>query len=190
MAFVSSSTIGKIAAMWLPVFLFFAHGFEHAVVNMFVIPTAILMGADLSLGDWWLWNQIPVTIGNFIVFSPPPINNGIEVSGEYSLPIVILSIINASLASFTAISMNERIQKNSFFHRNFWLVLASLAMGFGIWSMHFVGMSALSLPFMMHYDSLLTCLSIIPSVIASFLAFYIVNQKKRSITTYLLSGIP
>ncbi len=66
MAFVSSSTIGKIAAMWLPVFLFFAHGFEHAVVNMFVIPTAILMGADLSFGDWWLWNQIPVTIGNFI----------------------------------------------------------------------------------------------------------------------------
>ncbi|MCC3359016.1 formate/nitrite transporter family protein [Bacillus sp. REN16] len=66
MAFISSSTIGKIAAMWLPVFLFFAHGFEHAVVNMFVIPTAILMGADITLGDWWIWNQIPVTIGNFI----------------------------------------------------------------------------------------------------------------------------
>lgn len=66
MAFISSSTIGKIAAMWLPVFLFFAQGFEHAVVNMFVIPTAIFMGADLTLGDWWLWNQIPVTIGNFI----------------------------------------------------------------------------------------------------------------------------
>jgi formate transporter len=65
-AFVSSSTIGKIAAMWLPVFLFFAHGFEHSVVNMFVIPTAILMGADITIGDWWLWNQIPVTIGNFI----------------------------------------------------------------------------------------------------------------------------
>jgi formate transporter len=66
MAFVSSSTIGKIAAMWLPVFLFFAHGFEHAVVNMFLIPTAIFMGADITFGDWWLWNQIPVTIGNFI----------------------------------------------------------------------------------------------------------------------------
>lgn len=65
MSFVSSSTIGKIAAMWLPVFLFFAHGFEHAVVNMFVLPTAILMGADITISDWWLWNQIPVTIGNF-----------------------------------------------------------------------------------------------------------------------------
>ncbi|MBP1932792.1 formate/nitrite transporter family protein [Ammoniphilus resinae] len=65
MAFVSSSTIGKIAAMWLPVFLFFAQGFEHAVVNMFLIPTAMMMGADISFSDWWLWNQIPVTIGNF-----------------------------------------------------------------------------------------------------------------------------
>src|SRR5690625_1474533 len=38
MAFTSQSTIGKIAAMWIPVFIFFAQGFEHAVVNMFVIP--------------------------------------------------------------------------------------------------------------------------------------------------------
>jgi formate transporter len=66
MAFVSTSVIGKIAAMWLPVFIFFAHGFEHAVVNMFVLPTAILMGADITISDWWIWNQIPVTIGNFI----------------------------------------------------------------------------------------------------------------------------
>lgn len=66
MAFTSQATIGKIVAMWLPVFIFFAQGFEHAVVNMFVIPAAMLIGADISFGDWWLWNQIPVTIGNFI----------------------------------------------------------------------------------------------------------------------------
>ncbi|PAV28459.1 formate transporter [Virgibacillus profundi] len=66
MAFTSHATIGKIVAMWLPVFIFFAQGFEHAVVNMFVIPAAMMIGADISFGDWWLWNQIPVTIGNFI----------------------------------------------------------------------------------------------------------------------------
>ena len=62
----SSSTIGKIAAMWLPILIFFAQGFEHAVVNMFVIPAGMMLGADISMGDWWIWNQIPVTIGNFI----------------------------------------------------------------------------------------------------------------------------
>jgi formate transporter len=66
MAMTSTSTIGKIAATWLPIFLFFALGFEHAVVNMFIIPTGMLLGAKVSLADWWLWNQIPVTLGNIV----------------------------------------------------------------------------------------------------------------------------
>lgn len=66
MAMTSTSTVGKIAATWLPIFLFFALGFEHAVVNMFVIPTGMLLGAKVSLSDWWLWNQIPVTLGNIV----------------------------------------------------------------------------------------------------------------------------
>src|SRR5215467_4406944 len=36
LAFVSRSTIGKIVAMWLPITIFFAHGYEHSIVNMFV----------------------------------------------------------------------------------------------------------------------------------------------------------
>ncbi len=64
MGMTSSSTIGKIAAIWLPIFMFFALGFEHAVVNMFVIPTGMLMGAKVSVYEWWIWNQIPVTLGN------------------------------------------------------------------------------------------------------------------------------
>jgi formate/nitrite transporter len=64
MAFTSQSTIGKIAAMWLPILTFFAQGFEHSVVNMFVIPAGMLLGARVSFADWWLWNQIPVTLGN------------------------------------------------------------------------------------------------------------------------------
>ncbi|CAM3808987.1 formate/nitrite transporter family protein [Cohnella lubricantis] len=66
MAMTSSSTLGKVVAMWLPILTFFAQGFEHAVVNMFVIPAGMMLGADVSFGDWWLWNQIPVLAGNFI----------------------------------------------------------------------------------------------------------------------------
>jgi formate/nitrite transporter len=64
MGLTSRSTLGKITACWLPIFAFFALGYEHSVVNMFVIPAGMLMGAPVSLRDWWLWNQIPVTIGN------------------------------------------------------------------------------------------------------------------------------
>jgi formate transporter len=66
MAMTTSSTIGKIVAIWMPIFMFFALGFEHAVVNMFVIPTGMLLGAKVSVYQWWVWNQIPVTLGNFV----------------------------------------------------------------------------------------------------------------------------
>jgi len=66
LAMCTNSTIGKIAAAWMPIFVFFAQGFEHAVVNMFIIPTGMLLGAKVTLADWWLWNQIPVTLGNIV----------------------------------------------------------------------------------------------------------------------------
>lgn len=62
----SNSTWGKIAATWLPISTFFALALEHSVVNLFVIPTAILLGADITFGEWWWWNQIPVTLGNLV----------------------------------------------------------------------------------------------------------------------------
>ena len=64
LAMVSRSTTGKIVAMWLPIFTFFAQGFEHSIVNMYVIPSGMMLGAPIPAGTWWLWNQIPVTIGN------------------------------------------------------------------------------------------------------------------------------
>ena len=66
LAMASRSTIGKVIAMWLPIMTFFAHGYEHSIVNMFLIPTGMLFGAPVSLGQWWIWNQIPVTLGNFV----------------------------------------------------------------------------------------------------------------------------
>jgi formate/nitrite transporter len=66
LAFASRSTLGKVAAMWLPIMTFFAHGYEHSIVNMFVIPAGMFLHAPVSIGKWWWWNQIPVTIGNIV----------------------------------------------------------------------------------------------------------------------------
>lgn len=93
LAMSSTSTVGKIATAWLPIFIFFAQGFEHAVVNMFIIPAGMMLGADVSLADWWLWNQIPVTLGNvgggflftglalYVTYKPRP---PIEIPGTAS----------------------------------------------------------------------------------------------------------
>ncbi|PQV63304.1 formate/nitrite transporter [Abditibacterium utsteinense] len=66
MAMTSQSTSGKVLAMWLPILTFFAQGFEHSVVNMFVIPAGMMLGAPISMSQWWLGNQIPVTLGNIV----------------------------------------------------------------------------------------------------------------------------
>merc|ERR1719454_2708631 len=66
MTFTSKSTVGRIAAMWMPIMTFFAHGYEHAVVNFFVIPAGIMFDAEVTFVHWLWWNQIPVLIGNFL----------------------------------------------------------------------------------------------------------------------------
>ncbi len=66
LAMVSRSTVGKIAAMWLPIMTFFALGFEHSVVNMFLIPSAMMLGAPITTSQWLFWNLLPVTIGNLV----------------------------------------------------------------------------------------------------------------------------
>ncbi|PYF99589.1 Formate/nitrite transporter FocA, FNT family [Georgenia satyanarayanai] len=66
MGFSSTSTTGKILAIWMPILTFFALGYEHAVVNFFVIPSGMMLGAPIGIDDWWVWNQVPVLVGNFI----------------------------------------------------------------------------------------------------------------------------
>jgi len=66
LALVSRSTVGKIVAMWLPIMTFFALGFEHSVVNMFLIPSGMMLGAPISTGQWLFWNLLPVTLGNLV----------------------------------------------------------------------------------------------------------------------------
>lgn len=66
MSMTSKSTLGKILAAGIPIFIFFALGYEHAVVNMFVIPAGMMFGANVSLTDWWLYNQLIVTAGNIV----------------------------------------------------------------------------------------------------------------------------
>jgi formate transporter len=65
-AMLSTSVGGKVIAMWMPIMVFFAMTFEHSVVNMFLFPSGILMGANFNWGDYFLWNEIPTIVGNIV----------------------------------------------------------------------------------------------------------------------------
>jgi len=65
-AMISSSVSGKVIAMWMPIMVFFAMTFEHSVVNMYLFPSALLLGGDFSIADYLIWNEIPVLLGNMV----------------------------------------------------------------------------------------------------------------------------
>ena len=62
----SKDMIGKIFAIWFPIMLFVFAGFEHSVANMTYIPLGIFLGADVSWGQMFINNLLPVTLGNII----------------------------------------------------------------------------------------------------------------------------
>jgi formate transporter len=110
-AMVSRSTIGKVVAMWLPLLTFFAQGFEHSVVNMFIIPAGMMFGAPISLRNWILWNQIPVTIGNIfagVVFTAAALHAAYRTKDvpvhEMQLPTVVPAESDAAFAEATGIT--------------------------------------------------------------------------------------
>ena len=66
MALAASTSVGKIIGCWLPILIFFGQGFEHAVVNMVLFPLGIALGANATVAQYLLANELPVTIGNLV----------------------------------------------------------------------------------------------------------------------------
>jgi formate/nitrite transporter FocA (FNT family) len=65
-AMISTTVPGKVIAMWMPITVFFFMTFEHSVVNMFLFPSALLMGGHFSIMDYMIWNEIPTLTGNIV----------------------------------------------------------------------------------------------------------------------------
>jgi len=66
MSFTSKNMIGKFFGIWFPIMAFVSSGFEHSVANMYFIPAGIFCGAKVTWGQFFVWNLIPVTIGNIV----------------------------------------------------------------------------------------------------------------------------
>lgn len=57
---------GKFLAIWFPILAFFVIGFEHSIVNMFLLPLGLMLGEESTVGEMFASNLVPVTIGNII----------------------------------------------------------------------------------------------------------------------------
>ncbi len=98
--------------------------------------------------------------------------------GSYNTSLVLFSLVVAILASYTALDMAGRITTAEGKSAHWWLAGGSGAMGLGIWSMHFIGMLAFSLPIPLGYDALITLLSLLIAIATSAFALWLVSQKE------------
>jgi NO-binding membrane sensor protein with MHYT domain len=111
------------------------------------------------------------------------------VAGTYNLYLVALSILVASVASYTALDLGGHVAAARGLARRAWLVAAAITMGGGIWSMHFIGMLAFVLPIPMSYDIGLTTLSLAVAIVVTGGGFYVISRQGASPLRLVLSGI-
>jgi len=117
---------------------------------------------------------------------------GASLIGSYDLRLVVLSIFIAISASYAALDLGGRVSAARGWARSAWLVGGAVTMGFGIWSMHFTGMLAFSLPIPVAYHWPTVLLSLLAAILASGVALYVAGRKEmdrfQAVTGGLLMG--
>ena len=110
------------------------------------------------------------------------------MQGSYNLWLVALSYLVAVVASYTALELARRVAHARGAARG-WLAAGAISMGIGIWTMHFIGMLAFSLPMAFQYDVGITLLSLLVGIAAAAVAISVASRKSNSIAQILLSGL-
>ncbi|MBV0881593.1 response regulator [Noviherbaspirillum sp. L7-7A] len=97
---------------------------------------------------------------------------------DYEASLVLSSILVSILASYTALRLADRVTHSAGNIARWWIAGGAIAMGIGIWSMHFIGMLAFRLPIAVGYDLGLTVFSLTLPVLVSGLALWQASQPK------------
>lgn len=111
------------------------------------------------------------------------------VVGQYSAPLVVVSVLVAVLAAFASVSHVDLIRASgSRSARRLWHLIGAFAMGLGVWTMHFVGMVAFRLPMNVYFDPLLTLASIVPAVFSGYIGLSVLQRAEPKLGSILLGG--
>ena len=111
------------------------------------------------------------------------------MEGSYNLYLVALSYVVAVAASYTALELSRRVSKSEGWQATTWLAAGACSMGIGIWTMHFIGMLAFSLPMQFSYDIFITVVSLLVGIAAAAFAIFIASRKTSSYAKIGLSGL-
>ncbi|HEY9694077.1 MAG TPA: PAS domain S-box protein [Oculatellaceae cyanobacterium] len=107
----------------------------------------------------------------------------------YDIKLVILSILIAVIAAYTALDLAGRVTASKGKTQKLWLIGGATVMGIGIWSMHFIGMLAYKLPIPIAYDLPTVVISLIVPIFASLVALYLVSRQHLTKTALFAGAI-
>jgi len=111
------------------------------------------------------------------------------MEGSYNPALVAFSYVVAVAASYTALELSRRVSRSSGINATMWLAAGAVSMGIGIWTMHFIGMLAFSLPMQFSYDVWITVLSLLVGIAASAFAIFVASRRKNSLIKIGFSGL-
>lgn len=111
------------------------------------------------------------------------------LAGSYDYVLVALSVVIAIMAAYAALELARRVTFAREWSRLAWLTGGATAMGFGIWSMHYIGMLAFRLPVPVQYDWPTVLLSLIAAIAASAVALVVVSRPRMGVKRALFGSV-
>ena len=127
-----------------------------------------------------------MTLSHFFALNVEPSK---AIPGSYDYTLVLLSYLVAAFGSYAFLQFATRIAELRDGGLRFsWLAIGSIAMGGGIWAMHFIGMLAHILPIPVSYDPGITALSIVPAILAAGIALHVVARPVVTTPRLLVGG--
>jgi NO-binding membrane sensor protein with MHYT domain len=111
------------------------------------------------------------------------------MQATYNFWLVTLSIVVAIVVSFTALTLAGRVAAAERTGGRLWLFGGAAAMGMGIWSMHFIGMLAFSVPIPLRYNVLVTLASLLIAILTSGFALAIASRRDLSLARLAVGSV-
>ncbi|PSF05104.1 two-component system sensor histidine kinase/response regulator [Marinobacter fuscus] len=128
----------------------------------------------LALDDFFVVGQLPDKL----------------VTGHYNLALVVLSLVIAISASYMALTLAAAARRStSLYMQRLHLFSGSASLGFGIWSMHFIGMLAFEMPTHVHYHPWMTALSAAPSLLAALVTLSLLARHEITAPRLIGGGV-
>ncbi|WP_321349707.1 PAS domain S-box protein [Halopseudomonas oceani] len=118
------------------------------------------------------------------------LHQGTLLQGHHDHALMLVSILVAIAASWLGLQVAGLAHKAATpLTRHGALISGAVALGGGIWAMHFIGMLAFSLPLDVEYDSQITLLSMVPAVAASLVALHLLSRPQLGVRGLLVGGV-